>query len=103
MTMTQKHALTLALLLASISSMLPAQEQSAPKVPAQMPIKKFPKAVSQHTAVSGEEVFAQNCSRCHAAPQSFAPRISGTVLMHMRVRASLSQEETQALMRFFNP
>lgn len=100
--MTQRHALTLALLLASISSALSAQEQSAPKASAQMPIKSFPKAVSQHT-VSGEQVFAQNCSRCHAAPQGFAPRISGTVVMHMRVRASLSQDETQALLRFLNP
>jgi cytochrome c5 len=101
--MTQRHALALALLLASIPSALSAQEQTAPKAPTQQGVKKFPKAVSQSHAVSGEQVFAQNCSRCHAAPQGFAPRISGTVAMHMRVRASLSQEETQELLRFLNP
>jgi cytochrome c5 len=102
MTMTQRHALTLALLLASITTTLPAQEQSAAKAPAQVAKKNSPKAGSQH-AISGEQVFAQNCSRCHAAPQDFSPHISKAVVMHMRVRASLSQDETQALMRFFNP
>jgi mono/diheme cytochrome c family protein len=51
----------------------------------------------------GQQVFNQNCSRCHNAPQGFSPRISGTVVRHMRVRAGLSKEDEQALLRFFNP
>jgi mono/diheme cytochrome c family protein len=51
----------------------------------------------------GERVFQQNCSRCHDAPQGFPPQISGTVVRHMRVRASLSQKDAQALLRFLNP
>jgi cytochrome c5 len=51
----------------------------------------------------GEQVFEQNCSRCHNAPQGFSPRISGTIIRHMRVRASLSKEDEQALLRFLNP
>jgi cytochrome c5 len=51
----------------------------------------------------GERIFAQNCSRCHAAPEGFSPRISGTVVRHMRVRAQLSQHDAEELLRFFNP
>jgi cytochrome c5 len=51
----------------------------------------------------GQKVFEQNCSRCHNAPQGFSPRISGTVVRHMRVRAGLSEEEAQAVLRFLNP
>jgi len=51
----------------------------------------------------GERVFQQHCSRCHAAPDSFSPRISGTIVRHMRVRASLSQHEEEELLRYFNP
>jgi cytochrome c5 len=51
----------------------------------------------------GQQVFEQNCSRCHNAPESFSPRISGTVIRHMRVRANLSDKDEQALLRFLNP
>ena len=48
-------------------------------------------------------IFQQNCSRCHNEPQGFSSRISGTVLMHMRVRASLSKQDQEELLRFLNP
>jgi cytochrome c5 len=51
----------------------------------------------------GERLFQQNCSRCHNAPQSISPRISGTVIRHMRVRASLNEKDERELMRFMNP
>lgn len=51
----------------------------------------------------GQRVFEQNCSRCHAAPDGFSSRISGTVVRHMRIRASLSQHDEQEILRFLNP
>jgi cytochrome c5 len=51
----------------------------------------------------GERIFQQQCSRCHGAPESFSPRISATIVRHMRVRASLSQKDEQELLRFLNP
>jgi cytochrome c5 len=51
----------------------------------------------------GERVFKQNCARCHDAPQSFSPQISGTVIRHMRVRASLSEQDEKAILKFLNP
>jgi cytochrome c5 len=51
----------------------------------------------------GARIFHQNCSRCHNTPEGFSPRISGTVVKHMRVRASLSAENEKQLLRFLNP
>jgi len=51
----------------------------------------------------GQRVFEQNCARCHTPPDGFSPRISGTIVRHMRVRASLSEHDAQELLRFFNP
>jgi cytochrome c2 len=51
----------------------------------------------------GEKVFADNCSRCHQPPMSLPPRITGTILMHMRTRARLSREDEQALLHFMAP
>jgi hypothetical protein len=51
----------------------------------------------------GQQVFAQNCARCHNAPEGFASQISGAIAMHMRVRAGLSDADYKALRRFLNP
>ena len=51
----------------------------------------------------GQQVFEQNCARCHNAPQGFSSSISGTVAMHMRVRANLSDGDYKALRKFLNP
>jgi mono/diheme cytochrome c family protein len=51
----------------------------------------------------GQQVFEQNCARCHNAPVGFSPRVAGTIARHMRVRASLSDEDYKALRRFLAP
>ena len=51
----------------------------------------------------GQQVFNQNCSRCHNAPEGFSPRISGTIARHMRARAGLSDADYRALLKFLNP
>ena len=51
----------------------------------------------------GEQKFKQNCSRCHQAPEGFPPHISGTIVRHMRVRASLSEQDERDILRFLNP
>jgi cytochrome c5 len=51
----------------------------------------------------GELLFAQNCSRCHMPPMSIPPRVTGTILMHMRTRARLSRADEQALLQFMAP
>ncbi len=51
----------------------------------------------------GQRIFEQNCSRCHNAPEGFSPSITGTIVRHMRVRASLSKHDEEELLHFFNP
>jgi mono/diheme cytochrome c family protein len=59
---------------------------------------------SQKTQIdAGERAFAANCSRCHAAPMGLPPRITGTVIMHMRTRARLSRQDEQALLKYLAP
>jgi len=60
-------------------------------------------AASAVTTAPGEDVFKANCSRCHAPPSSMSQRITGTVTMHMRVRARLSRQDEILLMRYLAP
>lgn len=46
----------------------------------------------------GEQRFRANCGRCHAAPQKFPPRMMGTVLRHMRVRATITDQDRRLIL-----
>jgi hypothetical protein len=46
----------------------------------------------------GEQRFRANCGRCHAAPQKFPPRMMGTILRHMRVRATITDEDRRLIL-----
>lgn len=87
------------LLLAATAAM--GQTKSSP--PQQPQSKTSPKAVHAMDPDRGQEVFNQNCSRCHNAPEGFSQSISGTIARHMRVRANLSDADYKALLRFLNP
>lgn len=58
---------------------------------------------SQTAQPTGEEVFNTHCSRCHMPPMTISPRITGTVIMHMRVRARLSRQDEQLLLKYMAP
>jgi cytochrome c5 len=102
MTMNSKHWWPGVLVLASVSAFTVAAQQNSAAVT--LPAKT---ATVEKQAVAqpdeGQRVFQQHCSRCHTAPNGFSPRISGTVVRHMRVRASLSQHEEEQLLQFLNP
>ena len=50
--------------------------------------------------LEGEKRFHSNCARCHAAPPKFAPRIMATIVRHMRVRATITDEDTRLILRY---
>ena len=50
--------------------------------------------------IEGEKRFHANCGRCHAAPQKFPPRMMGTVLRHMRVRATITEADRRLILFF---
>ena len=60
-------------------------------------------AVTAQGSDEGELKFKQNCSRCHNAPQDLSRRISGTVMLHMRARASLSAADERAILHYLAP
>ena len=81
--------------LAASASKGSGQEQSASQG------KQAPAQAAQPDR--GEQVFTANCVRCHTPPGGMPQRITGTVVMHMRVRARLSRADEQALLRFLAP
>ena len=50
--------------------------------------------------VAGEQRFHANCGRCHATPQKFPPRMIGTILRHMRVRATITDEDRRLILLY---
>lgn len=63
-------------------------------------------AHAQTTAMAadpGEKVFAANCARCHTPPMTLNPRVTGTILMHMRTRARLSRKDEKLLLQYLAP
>ena len=70
--------------------------QSAGKAPSTKQAK--PAAIDP-----GQRAFEANCGRCHNPPQQFSPRITGTVLRHMRERALLSPQDERDLLKFLAP
>jgi mono/diheme cytochrome c family protein len=54
-------------------------------------------------AAEGERRFEINCGRCHRPPDNIPPRISKTILQHMRVKAMLTQEDEYYILKYIAP
>jgi len=50
--------------------------------------------------IEGEKRFRTNCSRCHAAPHKFPPRMMATIVRHMRVRATITDEDMRFVLYY---
>ena len=50
--------------------------------------------------VEGEKRFHANCSRCHQYPHKFPPRMMATIVRHMRVRATITDEDMRLVLRY---
>ena len=72
---------------------------SAAAKPAKAPAKT---AVKNATVapVSGDAAYKANCTRCHSEPKKFSERKMATIMQHMRVRANMTEAETQAILRY---
>ncbi len=104
----RKHIYFVFLLMASMSALSQTATPgtappNTPKPTQATPQQTQGKGASATKERDGQLVFDQNCSRCHNTPQGFSSRISGTVARHMRVRAGLSKQDEQALLRFLKP
>lgn len=52
------------------------------------------------TTVDPDDAYKNNCIRCHSAVRQYSPRMTATIVTHMRVRANMTAEETQAILQY---
>ena len=76
----------------------PAHKSDAAKEAAASPVVRAADAGSLR--IQGEQRFRANCGRCHAAPQKFPPRMMATVLRHMRVRATITNDDMRLVLLY---
>jgi len=50
--------------------------------------------------VDGDAAYKANCARCHQETRKFPERRMATIMQHMRVRANLTQEEVEAILKY---
>jgi mono/diheme cytochrome c family protein len=50
--------------------------------------------------LEGERRFRANCGRCHTAPHKFPPRMMATIVRHMRVRATITDEDMRLVLYY---
>ena len=96
--MKSRASVTVLLFSLALASSVFAGSHSANKEATPVPAVRAQDADSMR--IEGEKRFHANCGRCHAAPQKFSPRVMATVLRHMRVRATVTDED-QRLILFY--
>jgi len=77
-----------------------ADESAKPEKVVQ-PEKKAPKK-TQKKKLTGAELYALNCNRCHAEryPTEFTAAQWKTIMLEMRVRANLPAEQAKAILKY---
>lgn len=85
-----------ALFMLVLASTLFAASPSAKKAAESSPVVQV--SDSDSMRVEGEKRFHSNCGRCHSAPQKFPPRMMGTIVRHMRVRATITEEDRRLIL-----
>jgi mono/diheme cytochrome c family protein len=50
--------------------------------------------------LEGEKRFHANCGRCHQAPHKLPPRMMATIVRHMRVRATITDEDMRVILQY---
>src|SRR5579862_4559220 len=76
---------------------------SAPRTTSSHPNATPSSAASQDDArwrMEGEKRFATNCGRCHQTPHKYRPRVMATAIRHMRVRATITDDDMRYILRY---
>jgi hypothetical protein len=55
-----------------------------------------------HRAIDPDAAYKNNCMRCHTSVQQYSPRMTKTIVMHMRIRANLPEDQAQAILEYLN-
>lgn len=108
--------LTLAAGVSALPGLVFAQQETETKVasandPTPAASRATGTAASAHSApskqeeegalrIEGEKRFHANCGRCHQAPHKFPPRMMATIVRHMRVRATITDEDMRVILLY---
>ena len=52
--------------------------------------------------IDPDKAYKNNCMRCHAETPQYSARKTATIMMHMRVRANLPEDEARAILAYLN-
>lgn len=88
-----RYLLILMMLVAAVVAIAQAADNDAGKTAQAKPAKKN----------VGERLFEVNCGRCHRVPEQISPKIAGSVVRHMRVRAMLSASDEKQILKYLAP
>jgi len=95
--------LILATALLALASVMWGASSDAPP-PAKTETPRTASGMTQRDAAAmrleGEKRFYTNCGRCHAAPHKFPPRMMATIVRHMRVRATITDEDMRLVLYY---
>ena len=101
----------LAIALACATQWIAAQQQQSGVPPAQQasaansntaPESRPVTTSATQDRIEGEKRFRANCSRCHQTPHKFSPRAMATIVRHMRVRATLTDEDARLILKYMS-
>lgn len=94
--------LTSVLALASAVWGAASSAPAAPKPASAAASTDIPQEQAAAMRVEGELRFHNNCGRCHAAPHKFPPRMMATIVRHMRVRATITDEDQRLILYYMS-
>lgn len=93
----KKIFMSVALVILFSSAIWAVGSSDAPPVAA---VQKATAQPDEHLRLEGERRFQANCGRCHMAPQKFPPRMMATIVRHMRVRATITDEDMRSILYY---
>ena len=91
---------TFALVLAGISFATGTRDRSRPPKGSEARGSSPAQSDEAERVLEGEQRFRTNCGRCHIAPHKFPPRMMSTIVRHMRVRATLTDEDMRLILEY---
>jgi len=50
--------------------------------------------------IDPDDAYKNNCMRCHSSVQAYSPKKTETIVMHMRIRANLTAQESRAILEY---
>jgi hypothetical protein len=51
-------------------------------------------------AYDGEQVYKNNCNRCHITIRTYSEKMSRSIVRHMRIKALLTRPEAEAVLAY---